>query len=449
MKSRILIVDDEQNLRLMLGQMLELAGHEVDAVASGEDAVARLRDRTVDVVFLDVRLPGIDGLATLTALRKAHPDLGVIMMSGHGTIETAVRAVRQGAVDFLEKPLSRDQVLITLDQVLELKRLQAENRRLRAVVGEGELIGDSAPMEDLKARLSQVAPTEATVLILGESGSGKELVARQIHRESRRSGAAFLALNCAAIPGELIESELFGHMRGAFTGAVSDRAGVFETADGGTLFLDEIGDMPLPSQAKLLRVLETGEFVPVGATKSRRSDVRVVAATHRDLEARAAEGSFRQDLLHRLNVVPMVVPPLRERLEDVPGLARAFLEQAIARQSLPPRRFGAEALQALGRHPWPGNVRELRNLVERLAILASGETIGADFVESELTGDGERAAGPGPTLRSIVEQCEREAITRAVRGSAGNVAEAARRLGLERAHLYKKARALSLNLREL
>jgi len=448
MKHRLLIVDDERNLCLMLGQMLELAGHLVESAETGEAALEFLDRESFDVVFLDVRLPGIDGLKALSRIRDLHPTVSVIMMSGHGTIETAVRAVRQGAVDFLEKPLSRDQVLLTLDQALELQRLQKENRRLRAAVGDGELIGDAPAMEELRGRIAQVAPTSATVLVLGESGSGKELVARAIHRQSRRADGTFLALNCAAIPAELIESELFGHTRGAFTGAVAERAGVFETASGGTLLLDEIGDMPMPLQAKLLRVLESGEFVPVGGSGPRQADVRIVAATHRDLEGHVADGGFRQDLFHRLNVVPLRVPPLRERLEDVPLLAGAFLEQAVARQQLPARRFGADGLRALGRYRWPGNVRELRNLVERLAILAPGELIDAVFVEAELSGD---VAGPdaGQGLRGIVEQCERDAIARAVRGSEGNVAEAARRLGLERAHLYKKARALGMNLREI
>jgi DNA-binding NtrC family response regulator len=448
MKHRMLVVDDERNLRLMLSQMLELAGHSVESAGSGEEALEHLDQHPVDVLFLDVRLPGIDGIKTLSRVRELHPSVRVIMMSGHGTIETAVRAVRQGAVDFLEKPLSRDQVLRTLDQVLELQRLQKENRRLRTAVGDGELLGNATAMQELRGRITQVAPTEATVLVLGESGSGKELVARAIHRQSRRNSGTFLALNCAAIPAELIESELFGHARGAFTGAVADRAGVFETATGGTLLLDEIGDMPLPLQAKLLRVLESGEFVPVGSGSSRQADVRIIAATHRDLESHVAGGGFRQDLFHRLNVVPLRVPPLRERLEDIPLLAQAFLEQAVARQQLPARRFGADGLQTLGRHRWPGNVRELRNLVERLAILAPREVIDAAFVEGELSGD-RTGTDVGPGLRGIVEQCERDAISRAVQGSHGNVAEAARRLGLERAHLYKKARALGMNLREL
>ena len=448
MKHRMLIVDDERNLRLMLGQMLELAGYEVHSVASGEEALQWLETNSADVVFLDVRLPGMDGIATLARIAADHTQLVVIMMSGHGTIETAVRAVRQGAVDFLEKPLSRDQVLHTLSQVLQLQQLREENRRLRAAVGEGELLGEAGPMQQLRARISQVAPTDATVLILGESGSGKELVARALHRESRRATGTFLALNCAAIPVELIESELFGHARGAFTGAVADRAGVFETASGGTLFLDEIGDMPLVLQAKLLRVLESSEFVPVGASTPRRADVRVVAATHQDLEARVAGGEFRADLFHRLNVVPLRVPALRERIEDIDVLATAFLEQAVARQQLPARCFAADGLRALGRYSWPGNVRELRNLVERLAILAPAARIDAAFIEAELPNSigHDKASG---TLRAVVEQCERETITRAVRGAGGNVAEAARRLGLERAHLYKKARALGLSLREL
>lgn len=448
MNEHLLIVDDERNLRLMLGQMLELAGYSVHAVGSGEDALSYLGGHAADIVFLDVRLPGIDGIATLARLREAHPELRVIMMSGHGTIETAVRAVRQGAVDFLEKPLSRDQVLQTLEQALELRRLQDENRRLRAAVGDGELLGGSVAMGELKARIAQVAPTEATVLVLGESGSGKELVARAVHRASRRSKGTFLALNCAAIPAELIESELFGHRRGAFTGAIADRAGVFETAAGGTLFLDEIGDMPLPMQAKLLRVLESSEYMPVGASGARRTDVRVVAATHQDLELRVADGAFRADLFHRLNVVPLRVPALRDRLEDLQALAENFLEQAVVRQQLGARRMSAAAVRVMGRHDWPGNVRELRNLVERLAILAPAALIDADFVEAELAG-GQGAAHGTETLRLAVERCEREAITRAVQGAQGNVAEAARRLGLERAHLYKKASALGMSLREL
>jgi DNA-binding NtrC family response regulator len=447
-KAKLLIVDDERNLRLMLRQMFELAGHEVGDAASGEEALERLAEREFDVVFLEVRLPGLDGLATLSQIRADHPAAAVVMMSGHGTIETAVRAVRQGAVDFLEKPLSRDHVLLTLDQVLELRRLRDENLRLRTAVGDGELLGDAASMRELRSRIAQVAPTEATVLIVGESGSGKELVARAVHRQSGRSKATFLALNCAAIPAELIESELFGHERGAFTGAVAARAGVFETAAAGTLFLDEIGDMPMSLQAKLLRVLETGEFSPVGSSTARRADVRVVAATHRDLDERVREGEFREDLFHRLNVVPLQVPALRDRLEDLPLLADFFLAQAVARQRLAPRRLSSGAMQALGRHAWPGNVRELRNLVERLAILSPSELIEPEFVESELSADLSSPAA-GSTLREIVEDCERAAIARAVQGAGGNVAEAARRLGLERAHLYKKARSLGIKLREL
>lgn len=446
MKSRVLVVDDERNIRLMLEQMLSLAGHDVECVESGEEALEHVHARPLDVVLLDVRLPGIDGLQTLRRIRESRRELPVIMMSGHGTIETAVRAVREGAHDFLEKPLTRDKTLLALDNALRRLALEKENQRLRTAVGEGDLLGDSQAMRALRERIDQVAPTDATVLVLGESGTGKELVARALHRASRRATKPFLALNCAAVPAELIESELFGHVKGAFTGATSARAGVFESAASGTLFLDEIGDMPLPMQAKLLRVLESGEFSRVGSHTQQRTDVRVIAATHRDLDAAVRDGLFRADLFHRLHVVPLHVPALRERLEDIPLLAAAFLERAVARQNLRPRAFDDAALQRLGRYTWPGNVRELRNLVERLAILSPGERIDAEAVESELPGVA--AAGSGRPLREIVAAAEREAIVGAVRGAGGNVAEAARRLGLERAHLYKKARALGLRLRE-
>lgn len=441
MSQRILVVDDERNVRLMLEQMLDLAGYAVDAVESGEDAVDRVDAGGYDAVLLDVRLSGMDGVATLRHLRDAAPDLPVIMMSGHGTIETAVAAVRSGAFDFLEKPLTRDKTLLTLENALRLRDLSRENRRLRAADATTLLLGESPPMRALADRIAQVAPTDARVLIQGESGSGKELVARSLHDASPRASRAFVAVNCAAVPGELIESELFGHVRGAFTGATTAREGVFESADRGTLFLDEIGDMPLPMQAKLLRVLESGEVTRVGSTRASRVDVRVLAATHRDLAQAARDGVFREDLFHRLNVVPLTVPPLRERREDIPILAEHFLARDVARNSLGERRFDADALQLLGRHDWPGNVRELRNLVERLAILSPGVRIDAAAVRRELPG-----TGAGGTLKESVEEAERVAITEAIRGADGNMSEAARRLGLERSHLYKKAKALGIPL---
>ena len=449
MKAHVLVVDDERNIRLMLEQMLGLAGHEVDCVASGEEALEHLGRRRIDAVLLDVRLPGIDGLETLRRIRSGHPDCAVVMMSGHGTIETAVRAVREGAQDFLEKPLGRDATLLSLENALRLRSLTLENRRLRAETGQGDLLGEAPVMRELRDRIAQVGPTDASVLVQGESGSGKELVARALHRASRRADGPFLALNCAAVPEELIESELFGHTRGAFTGATTARAGVFEAAGGGTLLLDEIGDMPAPMQAKLLRVLETHEVTRVGSHESVRVDVRVLAATHRDLAESAREGGFREDLFHRLNVVPLRVPALRERPEDLPLLATTFLERAVQRQQLGARSFTAGALQRLGRHDWPGNVRELRNLVERLAILSPGERIDEDFVAGELPGTSGGGTVATTTLKDVVAEAERRAIAAAVRGAGGNVAEAARRLGLERAHLYKKARALGVSLRDV
>ena len=452
MTARVLVVDDERNLRAMLEQMLVLAGYDVECVDSGEAAVSRAAGGAFDAVLLDVRMAGMDGLRTLAALRAGDADLAVVMMSGHGSIETAVTAVRAGAFDFLEKPLARDKTLLTLENALRLRRLAAENVRLRAQVEPGELLGDAPAMRALRAKIEQIAPTEARVLVMGESGTGKELVARALHQRSRRSAGAFLAVNCAAVPAELIESELFGHVKGAFTGATSARTGVFEAANGGTLFLDEIGDMPLPMQAKLLRVLETGEFARVGSSRAQRSDVRVIAATHRDLAAAVRTGDFREDLLHRIHVVPLLVPPLRERAEDIALLAQRFLQQEVARQKLPPRRLTADALQQLGRYRWPGNVRELRNMVERLAILAPAEVIDAEFVAAELPIDLHAAAattaGDGTLLKDAVDAAQRRAILAAVRGAGGNIAEAARRLGVERSHLYKKARTLGIELGE-
>jgi two-component system nitrogen regulation response regulator NtrX len=441
----VLVVDDERNIRIMLEDMLRLAGYEVDCVEGGEAALRAADGGDYDAALLDIRMAGMDGLETLAAHQERSPRTAVVMMSGHGTIADAVEAMRRGAVDFLEKPITRDKVMVTLDRALSRRALEAENARLRAEVLAGDLLGESAAMAALREKIAQVAPTEARVLVTGESGTGKELVARALHRGSRRREGPFLAVNCAAVPAELIESELFGHVRGAFTGATAARAGVFEEADGGTLFLDEIGDMPLPMQAKLLRVLETGEVARVGTSRPRRVEVRVVAATHRDLAAAAAAGDFRKDLFHRLNVVPLQAPPLRDRAEDIPLLARRFLIQEVARQKLPPRRFSAEALQCLGRYRWPGNVRELRNLVERLAILSRDEVIGAAAVTAALPLD---EAGATGSLKEAVEEAERRAIRAALRGSGGNVSEAARRLDLERSHLYKKARALGLDLSE-
>jgi two-component system nitrogen regulation response regulator NtrX len=447
---RVLVVDDEKNICRMLEQTLALEDYEVSSSHDAESALARMQEgESFDAVMLDVRLPGMSGLEALRSIRAAHEDVSVIMMSGHGSIEDAVQAVHMGAADFLEKPLGRDKTLLTLENALRLRSLTLENRDLRAAAGEGELLGESPVMRSLRERIGQVAPTDARVLIQGESGSGKELVARALHRASQRSDRPFLAVNCAAVPAELIESELFGHVKGAFTGATNARAGVFEAADSGTLFLDEIGDMPTPMQAKLLRVLETGVIQRVGTTATRQVDVRIVAATHRDLGRAAREGGFREDLYHRLNVVPLRVPPLRQRGEDIPHLAEHFLRLCTQRQKLNPRRFDRRALVVLGRYRWPGNVRQLRNFVERLAILSPAERIDDAFVEAELSAviGEEGPSAPAMTLKEAVAQTERQVIERAVRAADGNMSEAARRLGLERAHLYKKARALGMELR--
>lgn len=445
MSAQILVVDDEQNIRLMLEPMLQLAGYDVRSVGSAEEALALSEEADFDLVLLDVRLPGMDGLQALSALRGTQPAPDVLMMSGHGTIETAVQAVRSGAINFLEKPLSRDATLMAVESALRMRSLRAENERLRAAAKGEPLLGESRAMVALRQRIQQVGQSDARVLIRGESGTGKELVAQAIHAASARCDKPFIALNCAAIPAELIESELFGHTKGAFTGATSARAGVFEAANGGILFLDEVGDMPLPAQAKLLRVLENQTVTRLGSHREIKVDVRVLSATHRDLKRMSSEQSFREDLYHRLHVVPVDVPALRDRLEDVSLLAEHFLAREIAIQKLPRRRFASAALKALGRYSWPGNVRELRNFVERLAILAVDETVDEAFVISELpSAEGEAV----PTLKESVALAERRAIVSALRGAAGNVAEAARRLGLERSHLYKKAKALGLQVGE-
>lgn len=445
MSRRVLVVDDERNIRAMLEQMLVLAEYEVSCAESGEEALEQVQSGEFDLVLLDVRMAGLGGIQTLQRLGEASPSTAVVMMSGHASIATAVEAVRLGAVDFLEKPLTRDKTLLTLENALRRRELEAENARLRAASFGQSILGESQSIAELRERIAQVAPTEARVLITGESGTGKELIAKALHAGSARARRPFLAVNCAAVPAELIESELFGHVRGAFTGAASARAGVFEEADGGTLFLDEIGDMPRAMQAKLLRVLEIGEITRVGSSRTVKVDVRVLAATHRDLAQAAQQGEFREDLYHRLNVIPIRAPALRERAEDIPLLAEHFLTQELERQKLSPRRFSAGALRALGRYAWPGNVRELRNNVERLAILSRFECIDEAAVLADLQGLG--GEDGSLSLKEAVEQAERRAIENALRGSDGNVSEAARRLGLERSHLYKKARALGLELR--
>jgi DNA-binding NtrC family response regulator len=397
-------------------------------------------------------MPDLDGLSVLQKARETRPDLPVVIMSGHGSIETVRSAFKLGAFDYLEKPITeKDKLLVAVRNALALRDLREENARLRREAGPSEMVGGGPAMEKLFELVRRTAPSEGRVLVTGENGTGKELVARALHEGSRRKAGPFVKLNCAAVPAELIESELFGHERGAFTGAVAARRGKFEQADGGTLFLDEVGDMPAAMQAKVLRVLQENEFERVGGQTTLRCDVRVVAATNKDLAAEVSAGRFREDLFYRLAVVPIHAPPLRERREDIPALSDRFLAEACERNGRRPMRLARDAVAALQSHEWPGNVRELRNLVERLAILCDGPEIGAADVAAVLPGarkprpDRLRA---GASFHDLVEEAEREIILAALEVQKDNVSDTARALGLERSHLYKKMRALGIRREE-
>jgi two-component system, NtrC family, nitrogen regulation response regulator NtrX len=448
--ARILIVDDETSIREILRQLFEYEGHEVEMASSGAEALKRIDTAEPDVVFLDVKMPGMDGLDALARIKEAAPGLQVVMISGHGTIDTAVEATRRGAFDFLQKPLDTDRLLVTLRNVLERKGLSQSVEALRSEVeSRHEIVGDSFQLRQVLERLERVAPTDARVLITGENGTGKELVARALHRLSRRRDRPFVEVNCAAIPSELIESELFGHMKGSFTGAVQDRPGKFEQADGGTLFLDEIGDMSLAAQAKVLRALEEGKVTRVGGQKPRAVDVRVVAATNKDLEEEIQEGRFRDDLFYRLNVVPIHVPPLRERREDIPLLVNHFTRMMAQKEGLPQRVFTPEAVDRMRELDWPGNVRELRNTVERLLILSPGDQVTLADVE-RLVGGGQAGAGIGPELlrassfAEFKDQAERAFLLQKLRENDWNVSETARTLEMPRSNLYKKIEKFGL-----
>ena len=448
MKQRVLVVDDEKGIREALRQLLEYEGIEVQTCASGAEAVKVYPEFRPHLVFLDVKMQGRDGLATLRDLRALDRQAQVVMISGHGTIQTAVEATQLGAYDFLEKPLDTDRVLLTLRNALLHVDLASENLRLRDEVrSQHEIVGSSKAIVQVIERLERVAPTTARVLITGENGTGKELVARAIHVLSPRAPQAFVEVNCAAIPGELIESELFGHVKGSFTGAFADRAGKFELADGGTLFLDEIGDMSLAAQAKVLRALEDGVVSRVGSEKGLAVDVRVIAATNKDLVAEIAAGRFRDDLLYRLNVVPIEVPPLRARRGDISQLVEHFARLLTRPAGLQHKPFDPEALVKLAAHDWPGNIRELRNAVERLLILAPGGSVTAADVE-RLAGVAARdlvlGAGPGaPWMRATTFEEFKQASERAflhakLREHDWNVSETARTLDMPRSNLYKK-----------
>jgi two-component system nitrogen regulation response regulator NtrX len=452
MSPRILLVDDEANIRRMVGALLQGEGYDIDEAADGTQALSVARNAPPDAVLLDLMMPGgPDGLQTLEQLRQAFPDLPVVMMSGKASLSDAVRATKLGAFQFLEKPLTPEGLLVAVRSAFELSRTRAENRRLHEALGHADpLVGESAAMQALRSLIARIAPTDARVLITGESGTGKELVASAIHRQSGRADRAFVTVNSAAIPRDLVESELFGHEKGAFTGAGERRLGRFELADGGTLLLDEVGDLGPEAQAKLLRVLETGVIERVGGERPVAVDVRVLAATNKDLARATREGRFREDLLFRLNVLPVHIAPLRERVEDIPPLVRHFLSRQAGRLG---RRLSMDtgALELLVTYAWPGNVRELANLVERLAILASGEVITAADVTRVLPAEGAalraaaRAGGDADTpLAATLDQYERELIAAALSAAKGNVADAARRLSTDRANLYRRMRRLGL-----
>jgi two-component system, NtrC family, nitrogen regulation response regulator NtrX len=450
MKPTILIVDDEPGVRTSLTGVLRDEGYSVDAVASGEECLERLTRASVDLIVLDVWLPGMDGLATLARLRERQVDSQVVLISGHGNIESAVRAIKMGAFDFVEKPLSLEKTVLVVRNALRQRRLEAENRALRARVNRTQtMVGESYSMRQLREQVAMAAPTNGRVLIYGENGTGKELVARTIHALSRRRSATFVEVNCAAIPEELIESELFGHVRGAFTGAVADRRGRFEMADGGTIFLDEIGDMSLKTQAKVLRILQEHTMEPVGGTSTIKVDARVLAATNKDLQLEIRAGHFREDLYFRLNVIPIFVPPLRERQEDIPLLADHFMAEFAREYGRRIKSFDAEATILVQHYAWPGNVRELRNVIERLMIMVPGDSISAaDLSFLDLAGGSPPVLAPSTseklTLHEARDRFERELILRTLSEQQGNMSKTAEVLGVERSNLYRKMRAFGV-----
>ena len=452
-KAHLLIVDDEANTLASLSRAFRLAGHEATVCDNAAKALELAKAQNFDLILSDVVMPGKDGLTLLEELKQQGVTAPVVMMSGQAHIEMAVRATRLGALDFLEKPISSDKLMLTVENALKLQRLESENRQLRQRLGKHEIVWKGDTMRRVMAQLERVAASESRVCILGETGTGKELVARTIHEKSARAAGPFITLNCAAVPAELIESELFGHEKGSFTGASGRHIGKFEQADQGTIFLDEIGDMPLNMQAKLLRVLEEGEVERIGGDKPVAVNVRVVVATHRDLEARVREEKFRQDLFHRIYVFPLVLPPLRERRDDIPPLVEHFAAQVCVQNGWRPVPFTREAMEALQSHTWPGDVRELRNMVERLMLLAIEGHVDLATVQMALP---KNAAGPqlagiaasGP-LADRVQSYEREVILAELKRCHQNMSLAAKALGLERSHLYKKAEQLGIDLRAM
>ncbi len=449
MKARILVVDDEAEIRRSVRMILEYEGHDVQEASSGPEALALVQREPPDLVFLDIKMPGMDGLEVLQKMREVNEALPIVIISGHATVSTAVEATKLGAFDFIEKPLSSERVLVTIRNVLDQSRLADENRSLkRAVEARHQMVGESPALRQIWDAIKRAAPTNATVLLLGESGVGKELVARAIHRNSLRSRERFVQVNCAAIPEELIESELFGHEKGSFTGATEKQIGTFEQADRGTIFLDEVGDMSAKTQAKVLRVLQEGEVERLGSARTIKVDVRVIAATNKDLEAEIEKGNFREDLYFRLSVIPIRVPPLRDRRDDIPVLVRHFVDVFSRDNNRRPQRFTAAALEYLQKARWKGNVRELKNTVERLLIMTPGDPIDVDdlreFVRTEAPKTAPAAGGadaererPG-TLREFKESAEREFLVQKLRENGWNISKTAEVIGTPRSNLYKK-----------
>ena len=455
-KGRILVVDDEAHIRRVLEVMLTRQGYAVDTAENGMEGLNKFAAEVYDLVFLDLRMPDLDGLTVLSRIRQAEPDQTVVMITAYASVETALEAMKQGALDYIGKPFKEDEILVVVQKSVERSRMLAENRMLRSEVAERydfkSIIGSSPPMQQLFGMMRKVADTKATVLITGESGTGKELVARALHYNSRRKERPFVPVNCAAIPANLIESELFGAVKGAYTGADRTRKGQVEEAEGSTLFLDEVGELPLDVQAKFLRVLQEGEIKRVGETTTRLVDMRVIAATNKDLEKEVEAGRFREDLFYRLNVIPIHLPPLRERAADIPLLARHFLDKAVKRHELPPKRLAPEALQALALAPLKGNVRELENILEQAAVMSEESTIGLNdlsLVVPHAT-TGVRVAVPEgeddlkKVLKQIARSAEEQVIGRVLKKTKGNRTQAALRLGISRRALITKIQELGL-----
>ncbi|HEY1465011.1 MAG TPA: sigma-54 dependent transcriptional regulator [Terriglobales bacterium] len=452
MKAHLLIVDDEANTLASLSRAFRLANYEVTVADNADRALQLIKSQNFDLVFSDVVMPGKTGLALLEELRAQNIAIPVVMMSGQADIEKAVKATKLGALDFLEKPISSEKLLLTVENALKLQRLESENRQLKQRLGKHEIVWAGDAMKKIMAQLDRVAASDTRVCILGETGTGKELIARTLHEKSQRAAGPFVALNCAAVPAELIESELFGHEKGSFTGAAGRHVGKFEQAERGTIFLDEIGDMPLAMQAKLLRVLEENEVERIGGDKPVPVDVRVIVATHRNLETLVREGKFRQDLFHRVYVFPVVLPPLRERREDIPVLIDHFTKQICNQNNWKVIPCDPAAVKTLQAYAWPGNIRELRNIVERLLLLSTGDSITVEVVQSALpqTSSGNSAgvidiSGP---LADRVQNFERETILAELKNQNYHITNTAKALGLERSHLYKKAEQLGIDIQK-